>query len=251
MRYCHWVYGILVFALATAIADDSAFRTTGADPISSNPSYLLEDVPITAPQAIELKPQLPVSAVLGFPGATAGARHPSHDPRALYIYSDYRSPKNHYIPSGWMGDYADLTLDDASTTSPAAGKTCIKITYGAHVSQGFGWAGMYWQDTKDNWGDKSTGLNLTGMKRLTFWARGETGGEVIAEFKVGGISGKIEDTVESRIGPIVLSRDWQQYTIDLSDADLQRVMGGFAWSASFYSNRDGMTFYLDEIRFEH
>jgi hypothetical protein len=149
-----------------------------------------------------------------------------------------------------MGDYADLHIDDASTNFPIDGKTCIKLTYDAKVSQGYGWAGIYWQDSKDNWGDKTSGYDLQGMKRLTFWARGERGGETLAEVKVGGISGRYEDTVEARMGPVILTTMWQQYTIDLSEADMQRVMGGFAWSASFYSNRDGITFYLDEIRFE-
>ena len=174
-----------------------------------------------------------------------------YDSRHLfYIYTDAHAPQNHFIPSGWMGDYGDLHVDEASTDDPADGKTCVKITYNAKGAQGAGWAGMYWQQPVNNWGNKFGGYDLSGVKRLTFWVRGAHGGEVISEFKVGGISGKFEDSGSARIGPVVLTAQWQQLSIDLTQANLQRVMGGFAWSASRFDNRNGMTFYLDEIRFE-
>ena len=43
----------------------------------------------------------------------------------FYVYADKGARVNHYIPSGWMGDYGDLKLADADTTDPADGKTCI------------------------------------------------------------------------------------------------------------------------------
>jgi len=173
------------------------------------------------------------------------------DPKQFfYIYRDRNALQNHFIPSGWMGDYGDLSIDDASREDPADGKTCFKITYRATVSQGFGWAGIYWQTPENNWGDKNGGFDLTGVKRLTFWARGAKGGEVIGEFKVGGIRGENEDSGSVRIGPITLSREWTHYVIDLADVDLSHIVGGFAWAASYDNNPNGMTFYLDEIRFE-
>ena len=30
----------------------------------------------------------------------------------FYIYTDCFSRLNHYIPSGWMGDYGDLKIND-------------------------------------------------------------------------------------------------------------------------------------------
>jgi len=94
---------------------------------------------------------------------------------------------NHYIPSGWMGDWDDVTFNDSYTTDPHSGANCIKITYSANGSQGYNWSGIYWQDPENNWGDKVGGFNLTGATELTFWAKGERGGERI-EFKVGGIN---------------------------------------------------------------
>jgi hypothetical protein len=94
---------------------------------------------------------------------------------------------NHYIPSGWMGDWADITFNDSYTTDPHSGTNCVKITYSANGSQGYNWSGIYWQDPEHNWGDKLGGFNLRGATDLTFWAKGEQGGENV-EFKVGGIN---------------------------------------------------------------
>lgn len=143
----------------------------------------------------------------------------------------------------------EIQLDDKNAGDPADGRTCIKISYIARVTNGFAWAGIYWQTPEDNWGNKPGGFNLTGMKRLTFWARGAKGGERISEFRVGGIQGDQPDTGLARIGPVTLTSDWRQYQIDLSDTDLSHIAGGFAWSAGYTNNPEGLTFYLDEIAF--
>jgi hypothetical protein len=145
----------------------------------------------------------------------------------FYVYTDKRAPQNHFAPSGWMGDYGDIAIDDASPVNPADGKTCFKIHYSAAGSQHAGWAGMYWQEPVNNWGNKSGGYNLAGFKRLTFWARGEVGGEMIASFSIGGIHGVYDDTGSMEIGPVILTPDWQKYTIDLADVDLSQVSERF------------------------
>src|SRR5262249_17302487 len=85
----------------------------------------------------------------------------------FYIYQDKGSRVNHYIPSGWMGDYGDLKIDDGNTTDPADGRTAVKITYSGKATQGANWAGIFWQHPANNWGEKPGGFDLTGMKRLT------------------------------------------------------------------------------------
>src|SRR5262245_3242354 len=47
----------------------------------------------------------------------------------LIVYTDDKSPKNHYAPSGWMGDYAGIKMDTASTENPHAGTSCVKFTF--------------------------------------------------------------------------------------------------------------------------
>ena len=47
-----------------------------------------------------------------------------------------------------------------------------------------------------------------------------------------------------------LTPDWTMYTIDLSACDLTYISSFFGWVAARFSNRDGFTIYLDEIRLE-
>jgi hypothetical protein len=167
------------------------------------------------------------------------------------IYTDKRAPDNHYAPSGWMGDFADVKLNDQSMVNPHSGSTCIQVVYSSKSTQGNGWAGVYWQNPPNNWGEKMGGFNLTGYNKLTFWARGENGGEAIEKFKIGGIKGNYPDSLEVEMGPVILTREWKKYTINLVGQDLSYVNGGLCWVTASRLNPDGATFYLDDIRFEY
>ena len=171
-------------------------------------------------------------------------------PEVLYVYKTKSDPLNRYIPSGWMGDYGELKLDDANRDKPTHGNTSIRWTYDAKSRQGAGWTGVFWQHPANNWGNKPGGYDLSGYKRLTFWARGAKGGEVINEFKVGGITGEFSDTDAAAVGPVTLTAEWKKYTIDLSGKDLSKIIGGFCWAASRDSNPDGFVIYFDDIKFE-
>ena len=171
-------------------------------------------------------------------------------PKEFVVYADKAARENHYIPSGWMGDTGDIKLNDASTNNPHSGSSCLQFTYSAKKAQGQGWAGVYWQNPANNWGSKKGGFDLTGMAKLTFWARGEKGGEVISKFNVGGITGTYPDTASVENGPIELTDTWKQYAINLVGKDLTYISGGFGWVATTDLNPEGATFYLDDIRFE-
>jgi hypothetical protein len=168
----------------------------------------------------------------------------------FYVYADRSSMNNHFIPSGWMGDYGDVKYEGASKEDPYLGDTCIKITYNGKATQGARWAGMYWQNPPNNWGTVDKGFDLSKATKVTFWARGAKGGERIEEFKIGGIMGEFSDSDSSAIGPVILNKDWTQYTIDLKGKDMSYIIGGFCWSTNIDVNPDGATFYLDELKYE-
>ena len=168
----------------------------------------------------------------------------------FYIYADKGSIMNHFIPSGWMGDSSDIKIDTGSAENPYFGKSCLKITYLNKASNGARWAGMYWQNPPNNWGGVDGGFDLSRATKVTFWARGERGGERVEEFKMGGLMGEYSDSDTAGIGPVVLDKEWKQYTIDLQGKDLSYVIGGFAWATNLDVNPDGATFYLDEIKYE-
>ena len=170
--------------------------------------------------------------------------------RPFAVFVENASKENHFAPSGWMGDYGDIKLNQANTEKPRSGNTCIKITYSAKMTQGAGWSGIYWQQPANNWGEKKGGYDLTGAAKLTFWARGAAGGEKIAEFKMGGITGEFPDSDSSSIGPVELTKEWQKFTIDLKGKDLTHIIGGFCWAASKDDNPNGFVMFLDDIIYE-
>ena len=168
----------------------------------------------------------------------------------FYIYSDSSSPKNHFIASGWMGDSSDIRYEGVNREDPYLGDTCIKITYNNKATQGSRWAGIYWQNPANNWGNVDGGFDLSKATKVTFWAKGAKGGERIEEFKIGGIMGEYSDSDIASIGPVILNKEWTQYTIDLKGKDLSYIIGGFCWATNLDANPDGATFYLDEIKYE-
>ncbi len=168
----------------------------------------------------------------------------------FYIYVDRSTAGNHFIPSGYMGDFGDIKYNGASKEDPYLGDTCIQIIYSGKATQGARWAGIFWQNPANNWGSVDAGFDLSSAAKLTFWARGAVGGERIEEFKVGGIMGEFSDSDSATIGPVLLNKEWTQYTIDLKGKDMSYIIGGFAWSTNVDNNPEGATFYLDEIKFE-
>ena len=172
-------------------------------------------------------------------------------PTPTTTVNDRAAVSDLFYPSGWMGDFNDIKYDAHSTDKPYTGSDSIKITYSAARSEGKGWAGVYWLYPDNNWGTVNEGRDLTGHSRLTFWVRGAAGGEV-AEFKVGGVEGTYKDSLlpVRTTGVQTLTPEWKQYSIDLTGADLSKVMGGFCWVSSAARNPSGCTFYLDDIYYE-
>jgi hypothetical protein len=141
-----------------------------------------------------------------------------------------------------------ITFSAVDQTRPHGHPTSIKISYAFGLKR---WGGMYWQNLPDNWGD-SPGSNYStkGFSRVTFWARGETGSERV-QFKAGGIDKPekpYRDSFVATLGWVQLSKDWAQYSIDLSGKNLSSVIGGFCWVSNSDNNSSSqITFYLEDI----
>lgn len=152
-----------------------------------------------------------------------------------------------FYPSGYMGDWGDVSLDENSADGPYSGPGCIKLVYSASQSQGVGRAGVCWQYPDGNPGSEPGRSDLAGNSRITFWAKGAIGGEVV-EFSAGGSPSDTLGWVT--IGPVTLGSDWQQYTLDLSGRNLESVVNGFCIAMSKQDNPTGCTVYLDDILYE-
>ncbi|MEP7134303.1 MAG: hypothetical protein ABI904_05170 [Chloroflexota bacterium] len=167
------------------------------------------------------------------------------------------------IPAGWMSggynpsNYIDVHAGNHDECRTSA--NCLRITYRV----GGSWGGILWWPlncgtTSDQfaWKKAQTGIcginvldsgNLMVIDRLTFWARGDKGGEVI-EFKVG--AGTIPPSPGRGLGRVTLKSEWEQYQIPLDGMDLTNAIALFTWVASDRDNSNGAVFYLSEIQFE-
>lgn len=165
-----------------------------------------------------------------------------------FVYKDYGASENNFSPSGWMGDISAISFDDNWTSNCYSGSSCIKLSFEA---KGSNWAGIYWQDPENNWGENPDGgFDLSGCTKITFKTRGENGGENI-EFFAGGIDGTYGDSFsKTSTGDISITQNWQEYNICLTGKDLSHVIGGFGWATNSDNNPQGATFYLDEIKYE-
>jgi len=166
----------------------------------------------------------------------------------FYVYGDQGDSCNHFYPSGWMGDTDAISFDANWTSDVHSGNSCMKITFTAKDQN---WAGIYWLEPENNWGTiPDGGYDLTGATKISFWARGENGGEQMAFF-AGGVSGAFPDSFpKTSTGLITLTHVWKQYTIDLTFSDLRHVIGGFGWEIHDTYNPNGATFYLDDITYD-
>jgi hypothetical protein len=162
----------------------------------------------------------------------------------LTVYAEDNDQPS-YIPAGWMGDSKAIRLDPACAENPQSGKTCLRCEFGAPQ----GWGGVVWQSPPGDWGDRGGGYDLTGAKKVTFWARGDQGGEVVS-FLFGTIAPpkKFFDTGKGGLEKVALTREWQRYEIPIAGQDLTRIKTGFVWTLA--SSGRPLVFYLDNIRWE-
>ncbi len=169
---------------------------------------------------------------------------PGSNANLPFVVFDDPVAKLPFVPSGYMGSTENVKLALDSRDNPKQGTHCIKVTY----DRSDDWAGVVWQSPANDWGDQEGGFDLSGAKKMTFWARSATGTEKIT-FGVGmiGRDKPFFDTTKKEI-VIDLTPQWKQYTIDLKDADLQRIKSGFFFSLA--GQGKPITFYLDDLKFQ-
>ena len=160
------------------------------------------------------------------------------------IYTDFGSGGNHGAPSGWMGYIDILKVDPKWDSYCYNGLTCFKNIWETNAPR---WVGIRWLQPENNWGDvPNAGYDLTGATKVTFYGKGEVGGEPV-EFLAGGVPGDHPDSIQpaATTGTIHLTKDWQKYTIDLSEKDLSNVISPFGWTVA-----NDPIFYIDDVTYD-
>jgi hypothetical protein len=114
-----------------------------------------------------------------------------------------------------------------------------------------GLGGVCWQNRPGNQGELAPGDDLSskGYRRVSFWARGGKGGEVV-EFRAGGLGNvktRYQDTFDVSLGKVRLEPKWREYSLFLNDADLSSVITPFCVVIEVGPNPDGALVYVDDI----
>ena len=187
---------------------------------------------------------------------------PHQPPREpFYVYLDHSSPRNHFTPQVLNGDLGDVTIDNAHKENPRSGETCLSIAYQAKGSSPNEcsypppcmWAFVGWRQPPGNTGKdpamQGKGYDLSGYRRLSFWARADA--PCTMKFGFGGLDTPYGDSLLfPRRKSVKLTQTWQKFEIALDGADLRHIVSGFGWETNWDTNPNGATFYLDDIRFE-
>ena len=207
-------------------------------------------------------PNMPPAATPTGGAAPTTSDPPAQDPPAIgdlpFAVDDV------FAPSGFMGDGETpdhvLIVPDGSVGSddtcggdrpvPDAVGRCYQITYAAAGDAL--WAGVFWQSPPNNWGAQPGHAIPTGATRISFFAKGSAGGEVV-KF-VAGIQGMLAYSDAFKIEEeFTLSAEWTGYSLMIPAADYGRVIGAFGWVASADPEMGvvlPVSFQVDDIRWE-
>lgn len=170
-----------------------------------------------------------------------------------------------HVPSGHMGDGSiegetnitaapsDLNPDGecGGDRVPNAMGKCHTFTYTPSTSENmFGWAGVAWLPAEGNFDDESTQAIEAGATKLKFSARSDKA--VTVEFFAGLGA---ENPVESWKVQLYqqLTKEWAEYTLDVSAENLTTLKGAFGWAIGADMNMTvagPYTIYIDNIRYE-
>lgn len=133
-------------------------------------------------------------------------------------------------------------MDLNCTTRPHSGKTCLKVSYSSDGD----WSGVMWQHPANDWENSSPGgYDLNGAKELTFWARGEKGGEKVKISMGGPLTGTYPNTTSAELGEIALGTAWKQYKLSLAGKDMRRIKNPFTVVVSGCGF--AFRFYIDDV----
>ena len=187
----------------------------------------------------------------------------------VYVYHDFAQTLNNFTQKAKIwGKDADLVhdLNENEQQNAYSGTSCIRCQIDTTGTDWGGWMFLNGYlppgETQPRLNDgkqADAGLDLSHADALRFYARGESGGEVVEFFTLGfGYDGehgnRIVDYPDSAkkqsLGFVTLSDQWTEYVIDLSGLDLSDICCGFGFVCSGTKTGSASNvFYLDEIRF--
>lgn len=144
------------------------------------------------------------------------------------------------------------------------GPACCRAGEGdVHPTSSTSWAVIYWQYPNGNYGTEPGLPVAEGATKVSFYAKGETGTEVLT-VSAGGInypgpttaSYPYQDTFSAGNSSIQLTKSWAQYTLTVADdfpplsTGYGPVLGGFFWEATANGATTTEHFWIDSVVWE-
>ena len=231
------VASLLLIALATSIPGLMSAAETG--------SILPESEPQQYADASRTKPSAPAAYAMPLPESQAPTVVTSEElPLLLYVENDTPMQRPYDGSAGIMGPSPTAIAQDfACSENPYSGQQCLKIEF-----DGSRWGGVSWQAPSNGWGRVQGGFDLSVATKLSFWARGQNGGEMV-QFKVGETDRTQEfpDSDTRSLDFVALTTEWQKFEIEIGDLDMTEMKSGFTW---IVESDSPVTFFLDDIVYE-
>jgi hypothetical protein len=189
--------------------------------------------------------------------AAGCAAHADTDPNGVEPLELPFAVSSVFAPSGYMGDGAGGTAvvaDSACADRPNGARgDCYRFTYKAGTML---WSGVYWQYPPNNWGGAEGMAIPQGATRVSFYAAGAAGGEMLT-IKIGGIRDATlpySDSLSAQ-GKFTLTTSMTKYMVDLAGQSYDKVIGGFSWATAYPeatnpANAAPIAFFIDDVVWE-
>lgn len=187
----------------------------------------------------------------------------------VWVYRDFGMTENNFTQKAkmWGTDESLVKdMDENCTDDPYEGRSCIKCSQLTLEGDWGGWLFLNGYLPKgetvpklNNGSKGGQGMDLSGATELKFAAKGENGGEAVEFFTAGfGYNGEtgvqtanFPDSSQKRsLGTVKLEKEWKEYSIPLSGADMSYIVCGFGYVLNADYGHGDNTFYIDDIRFE-
>ncbi|MCE9559863.1 MAG: hypothetical protein K8R88_13050 [Armatimonadetes bacterium] len=160
------------------------------------------------------------------------------------VYDEASNPPV-FIASGWIGNTKAMALKLDSKSNPHSGSTCTEITFTGKDD----WGGIIWQYPANDWGDLPDCMDLSGAKSLSFWLRGELGGEEVSvNFGLLGKDKKFPDSATGALANIKLTQGWTQHKINLAGKDLSKIKTAYGFTVA--TKQNAVKFFIDDVKYE-
>jgi hypothetical protein len=168
---------------------------------------------------------------------------------------------HHFVPTGFMGDGADGVtlvheLERCLLPRPEGAQgECHRVQYSPKTSVAAEWAGLYWQNEVNNWGEQPGIPVVPGARAVSFSAASEPAGLEVT-FLAGGIDspGRPHRDGFAEAQVFVLGGDYARFELSLDEVTYETVLGGFGLVVTVLATRSlsvgdaPVSVYVDDVQ---